>query len=169
MDITRNDQALLKQVPKNTGNNTDIISRKYYKLFCDYTGKITHAEDAMYYREILQLNPEKINTFLSELFTWINKFNFTLVKYEEFKDQLFRLEKKLGIPLFEIKTIQREISMNFSTKNVLASFDDIVPKEIIDPRVAYIIFNYIDNRWETDFFNVQLPRFLDLVNLYPKC
>lgn len=167
MDITRNEQALLKQVPKSAENDTDIISRKYYKLFCDYTGKIAHAEDAMYHKEILQLKPEKINAFLSELFTWINKFNFTLGKYEEFKTLLFRLEKKLGISLFEIKTVEREILLSFDIKRVLASFEDIVPKEIVDPRVAYIIFNYIDNRWESDFFNVQLPRFLDLVNLYP--
>jgi hypothetical protein len=167
MDITRNEQALLKQVPKNDENGTNVISRKYYKLFCDYTGKIAHAEDAMYHKEILQLKPEKINAFLSELFIWINKFDFTLGKYEEFKTLLFRLEKKLGMSLFEIKTVKREIFPSFGTGSIVGHFEDIVPKEIVDPRVAYIIFNYIDNRWESDFFNVQLPRFLDLVNLYP--
>jgi hypothetical protein len=162
INITRNDQAFLNII----SNDADKISKKYYEIFCDHTGKIAHAEDQMYFLEILQSNPENVNAFLSELFIWINKFNFTLEKYEEFKAELFQLEKELEISLFEIKTVQRKITDNFGI--VSATFEDIVPKEITDPRIGYIIFNYIDNFWESDFFNVQLPRFLDIVNLYPK-
>lgn len=168
MSMTRNELAYIKEAVKDGDLTGDIISRKYNELFHDHTGKIAHAEDAMYFEEILQLKPEKINAFLSELFVWMNKFNFTLNKYEEFKAYLFQLEKELGVSLFEIKTIQREISAAFGTGSIVGHFEDIVPKEITDPRIAYIIFDHIDNVWESDFFNVQLsPRFLDLVNLYP--